>query len=312
MNVDACIESIKECKYLPENDMRQLCSKLKEILAEESTVVPVNAPVTLCGDIHGQFYDLVKIFEVGGDIPSTSYIFMGDFVDRGRYSLETLTLLLLYKLKYPDRITLTRGNHESRNVTRVYGFYDECLAKYQNSRVWEWCCTVFDYLPLAAVIDGSVFCVHGGLSPELPSIDSIRTLFRMQELPQSGGHCDLLWSDPETQVDAWAISPRGGGYLFGPLPTAAFCHNNGINLIVRSHQLVDEGYNYPFEEGNLVTLWSAPNYCYRCGNKAAILKIPDQDRPIVSTDYTIFLENDVQGETSNNAAGQGPGSQYFL
>ncbi|KAK4518907.1 mitochondrial acyl carrier protein [Mucor velutinosus] len=303
MNVDACIESIKECKYLPENDMRQLCYKLKEVLAEESTVVPVNAPVTLCGDIHGQFYDLVKIFEVGGDLPNTSYIFMGDFVDRGRYSLETLTLLLLYKLKYPDRITLTRGNHESH----------ECLAKYQNSRVWEWCCTVFDYLPLAAVIDGSVFCVHGGLSPELPSIDSIRTLFRMQELPQSGGHCDLLWSDPETQVDAWAISPRGGGYLFGPLPTTAFCHNNGIDLIVRSHQLVDEGYNYPFDEGNLVTLWSAPNYCYRCGNKAAILKIPEEDRPIVSTDYTIFLENDVQGDTNGNGgAGQGPGSQYFL
>ncbi|KAI8080179.1 Metallo-dependent phosphatase-like protein [Gilbertella persicaria] len=310
MNIDACIESIKECKYLPENDMRQLCNKLKEILAEESTVVPVNAPVTLCGDIHGQFYDLVKIFEVGGDLPQTSYIFMGDFVDRGRYSLETLTLLLLYKVKYPDRITLTRGNHESRNVTRVYGFYDECLAKYQNSKVWEWCCTVFDYLPLAAVIDGSVFCVHGGLSPELPSIDSIRTLFRMQELPQSGGHCDLLWSDPETQVEAWAISPRGGGYLFGPVPTTAFCHNNGIGLIVRSHQLVDEGYNYPFEEGNLVTLWSAPNYCYRCGNKAAILKIPEESRPIVSSDYTIFLENDVQGDTTTMA--NGPGSQYFI
>ncbi|KAI9261231.1 Metallo-dependent phosphatase-like protein [Helicostylum pulchrum] len=310
MDIDACIESIKECKYLSENDMRQVCNKLKEILAEESTVVPVNAPVTLCGDIHGQFYDLIKIFEVGGDLPNTSYIFMGDFVDRGRYSLETLTLLLLYKIKYPDRITLTRGNHESRNVTRVYGFYDECLAKYQNAKVWEWCCTVFDYLPLAAVIDGSVFCVHGGLSPELPSIDSIRTLFRMQELPQSGGHCDLLWSDPETQVDAWALSPRGGGYLFGPLPTTSFCQNNGIDLIVRSHQLVDEGYNYPFEEGNLVTLWSAPNYCYRCGNKAAILKIPDQDRPIASTDYTIFLENDNQGE--NPTSNHGPGGQYFL
>ncbi|KAG1178714.1 hypothetical protein G6F70_001622 [Rhizopus microsporus] len=283
--------------------------KLKEILAEESTVVPVNAPVTLCGDIHGQFYDLLKIFEVGGSLPETSYIFMGDFVDRGRYSLETLTLLLLYKVKYPERITLIRGNHESRNVTRVYGFYDECMAKYQNSKVWEWCCMVFDYLPLAAIIDGSVFCVHGGLSPELPSIDSIRTLFRMQELPQSGGHCDLLWSDPEVQVETWTISPRGGGYLFGPLPTTAFCHNNKIDLIVRSHQLVDEGYNYPFLEKNLVTLWSAPNYCYRCGNKAAILKVPEENRKIMPSDYKIFLENDIQGENTLTA---GPGSQYFL
>ncbi|GAN08491.1 Ser/Thr protein phosphatase Ppe1 [Mucor ambiguus] len=298
MNVDACIESIKECKYLPESDMRQLCYKLKEILAEESTVVPVNAPVTLCGDIHGQFYDLVKIFEVGGDLPNTSYIFMVT-------NTQTYIPIVLH---LPEEITKAAMSLECMD-----SMANECLAKYQNSRVWEWCCTVFDYLPLAAVIDGSVFCVHGGLSPELPSIDSIRTLFRMQELPQSGGHCDLLWSDPETQVDAWAISPRGGGYLFGPLPTTAFCHNNGIDLIVRSHQLVDEGYNYPFDEGNLVTLWSAPNYCYRCGNKAAILKIPEEDRPIVSTDYTIFLENDIQGDTnSNGGAGQGPGSQYFL
>ncbi|KAI9249291.1 serine/threonine protein phosphatase [Sporodiniella umbellata] len=309
MDIDACIESIKNCKFLPENDMRKLCNKLREILAEESTVVPVHAPVTLCGDIHGQFYDLLKIFEVGGSPPETSYVFMGDFVDRGRYSLETLTLLLLYKVKYPDRITLIRGNHESRNVTRVYGFYDECMTKYQNARVWEWCCMVFDYLPLAAIIDGSIFCVHGGLSPELPSVDSIRTLFRMQELPQSGGHCDLLWSDPESQVETWTISPRGGGYLFGPLPTTAFCHNNQIDLIVRSHQLVDEGYNYPFLERNLVTLWSAPNYCYRCGNKASLLKVPEQRREILATDYKIFLENDIQGETTLTA---GPGSQYFL
>ncbi|KAL0095232.1 Serine/threonine-protein phosphatase ppe1 [Phycomyces blakesleeanus] len=309
MDVDACIESVRQCKYLAENDMRLLCNKLKEILAEESTVVPVQAPVTLCGDIHGQFYDLLKLLEVGGELPGVSYVFMGDFVDRGRYSLETLTLLLLLKVKYPDRITLTRGNHESRNVTRVYGFYDECLAKYQSSKVWEWCCTVFDYLPLAALIDGTVFCVHGGLSPELPSVDSIRTLFRMQELPQSGGPCDLLWSDPEAHVDSWAISPRGGGFLFGYVPTNAFCHNNGVELIVRSHQLVDEGYNYPFADKNLVTLWSAPNYCYRCGNKAAILKIPDNRKAIFESDYRIFLENEVQGDVSSTA---GPGSQYFL
>ncbi|ORX61993.1 type 2A-related serine-threonine phosphatase [Hesseltinella vesiculosa] len=308
MDIDACIESIKNCRYLPENDMRLLCNKLKEILTEESTVVPVHSPVTLCGDIHGQFYDLLKLFEVGGDIPTTSYIFMGDFVDRGRYSLETLTLLLLLKVKYPDRITLTRGNHESRQVTRVYGFYDECLTKYQSAKVWEWCCTVFDYLPLAAIIDGSVFCVHGGLSPELPSIDSIRTLFRMQELPQSGGTCDLLWSDPESQVESWAISPRGGGFLFGHLPTDAFCHNNDLQLIVRSHQLVDEGYDFPFPNKNLVTLWSAPNYCYRCGNLAAILKVPD-DRPVEDSDFRIFRENEVQGDASYSA---GPGSQYFL
>ncbi|GAB5587980.1 sporulation-induced protein [Umbelopsis nana] len=309
MDIDSCIETIKTCKYLPESDMRQLCNKLKEILTEESTVVPVQAPVTICGDIHGQFYDLLKLFEVGGSAPETSYIFMGDFVDRGRYSLETLTLLLLLKVRYPDRITLTRGNHESRNVTRVYGFYDECLTKYQNAKVWEWCCTVFDYLPLAALIDGSIFCVHGGLSPELPSVDSIRTLFRMQELPQTGGPCDLLWSDPEAQVETWAVSPRGGGYLFGSMPTNAFCHNNEVDLIVRSHQLVDEGFNYPFPDRRLVTLWSAPNYCYRCGNKAAILSIKENQREVEDSDYRIFLENEVQGDAYH---ANRPGNAYFL
>jgi serine/threonine-protein phosphatase PP1-1/serine/threonine-protein phosphatase 6 catalytic subunit len=172
-------------------------------LIEESNIQPVSAPVTVCGDIHGQFYDLLELFRVGGEVPSTAYIFMGDFVDRGYYSLETFTLLMVLKARlmslsrYPDKITLLRGNHESRQITQVYGFYDECLTKYGNANVWKNCCTVFDYLTLAAVyfvneiVDGRVLCVHGGLSPDVRSLDQIRTIQRCQEIPHEGSFCGI-------------------------------------------------------------------------------------------------------------------------
>lgn len=151
----------------------------------------------VCGDIHGQFYDLKELFKVGGDVPETNYLFMGDFVDRGFYSVETFLLLLALKVRYPDRITLIRGNHESRQITQVYGFYDECLRKYGSILVWRYCTEIFDYLSLSAIIDGKIFCVHGGLSPSIQTLDQIRTIDRKQEVPHDGPMCDLLWSDPE-------------------------------------------------------------------------------------------------------------------
>lgn len=272
-DLDRWIEQLKRCEPLKESEVRVLCQKALEVLVEESNVQRVYSPVTICGDIHGQFYDLMELLQVGGDCPMTNYLFMGDFVDRGFYSVETFLLLLALKVRYPDRITLIRGNHESRQITQVYGFYDECLRKYGSVNVWKYCTDVFDYLSLSAVIDNQVFCVHGGLSPAISSLDQIRTIDRKQEVPHDGAMCDLLWSDPE-DIEGWGLSPRGAGFLFGGDICKQFNDANKISLICRAHQLVMEGYKRMFNDA-LVTVWSAPNYCYRCGNVAAILELDE-------------------------------------
>eukprot|EP00467_Chlorarachnion_reptans_P002721 CAMPEP_0114509036 /NCGR_PEP_ID=MMETSP0109-20121206/12974_1 /TAXON_ID=29199 /ORGANISM="Chlorarachnion reptans, Strain CCCM449" /LENGTH=310 /DNA_ID=CAMNT_0001688119 /DNA_START=64 /DNA_END=996 /DNA_ORIENTATION=- len=292
-DLDKWIAKAKKCECLTEIEYKSLCSMVKEILIEESNIQPVNSPVTVCGDIHGQFWDVMELFKIGGDVPKTNYIFMGDFVDRGRHSIETLTLLLLLKARYPAHITLLRGNHECRQVTQVYGFFDQCVRKYSSANIWKYSCEIFDHLALAAIIDGRILCVHGGLSPEISTLDQIRLVDRIQEVPHEGGFCDLMWSDPDAECDTWAVSPRGAGWLFGEKVTKQFNHMNGLELICRAHQLVQEGYNYMFSDKSLITVWSAPNYCYRCGNIASILEFdenldrqvkifhPAQNRPVV-------------------------------
>ena len=200
------------------------------------------------------------------------------FKAMGRTS--SFTLLMLLKARWPAHVTLLRGNHESRQITQVYGFYDECQRKYGSANAWRWCTDVFDYLGLACVIDGKVLCVHGGLSPDIRTIDQVRTIDRLCEIPHEGPFCDLMWSDPE-DIETWAVSPRGAGWLFGRRVTDEFNEINGLNLICRAHQLVQEGLKYMFPDKNLVTVWSAPNYCYRCGNVASILAFDDNlDREV--------------------------------
>merc|ERR1712194_803423 len=273
MDLDKAIESLKSCQIIPEEDVKNLCNKAKEILMEEQNVHHVPIPATVVGDIHGQFYDLLELFDVGGQVPSVNYVFMGDFVDRGFYSVETFLLLLALKVRYPDRITLIRGNHESRQITQVYGFYDECLRKYGSAQPWKQFTDLFDYMPLAAVVEDQIFCLHGGLSPTVRTISEIREIDRNQEVPHEGAMCDLLWSDPDDRV-GWGISPRGAGFTFGSDVSQSFIHTNGLKLIARAHQLVMEGYNWS-HDGHVVTIFSAPNYCYRCGNMAAIMEIDE-------------------------------------
>jgi diadenosine tetraphosphatase ApaH/serine/threonine PP2A family protein phosphatase len=269
--LDHFVETLRSGKLITEQEVVMLCDVCRELFLEEGNVEQVHAPATLCGDIHGQFYDLLELFEKGGDVPSTNYVFMGDFVDRGYHSVETLLLLLALKARWPDRITLIRGNHESRQITQVYGFYDECYRKYGSVNVWRLCTELFDYIPLGALVGGEVLCLHGGLSPRIESIEEIRMLDRKQEVPHEGPMCDLLWSDPE-DITGWGISPRGAGFLFGADVAKEFNQRNGIAMIARAHQLVMEGFKAMFDD-NVCTVWSAPNYCYRCGNVAALLQL---------------------------------------
>lgn len=173
MDLDKCIEQLRRCEYIKESEVKNLCNRGKEILVEENNVLKVEAPITVCGDIHGQFYDLIELFKIGGECPETNYLFMGDYVDRGHCSVETFLLLLALKVRYPERIILIRGNHESRQITQVYGFYDECLRKYGSVNVWRYCTDVFDCLPLAATIDDKILCIHGGLSPNVNTLDDV-------------------------------------------------------------------------------------------------------------------------------------------
>jgi serine/threonine-protein phosphatase 4 catalytic subunit len=262
-DLDQLIEKLRKCEYPTESEVQILCQKAIEILAEEPSVMNFPSPVTIVGDIHGQFYDLRELFFVGGPAPETNYLFMGDYVDRGFYSLETFLFLLALKVRYPARLTMLRGNHESRQTSsQAYGFYDECLRKYGNPNVWKMGADVFDCLSLSAVVENRIFCVHGGLSPVIQSLDQRKVLERRQEIPHTGAISDLLWSDPEETEG------------FKSNEVQQFNPNNRLDLVARSHQLVMEGLKMMFDN-QLVTVWSAPNYCYRSGNWASILEVDD-------------------------------------
>ncbi|KAJ3097433.1 putative serine/threonine protein phosphatase [Phlyctochytrium planicorne] len=290
-DLDQFISKLYARELLSEQVIKELCQKVKEVLVNEGNVRHIKAPCTLVGDVHGQFYDVLEIFKISGPCPSTNYVFLGDYVDRGYYSVETITLLTCLKLRYPDRVTLVRGNHESRAVTQTYGFYTECMRKYGTPAVWQSFTDMFDYLVLSVIIDDSIFCVHGGLSPSLHTIDQIKVIDRFREIPHEGPMADLVWSDPlpgplstdgtlsvsgigfagEDKGD-FAISSRGAGYTFGREVTRKFLDVNGLGHVCRAHQLCMEGYQILYDD-LLSTVWSAPNYCYRAGNLASVLEV---------------------------------------
>jgi serine/threonine-protein phosphatase 2A catalytic subunit len=272
-DLEAWLAKLSVGTPLAEIEVKSLCDMARETLLNESNVQPVPAPVTVCGDIHGQWHDLMELFRIGGSAPDTNYLFMGDYVDRGYYSVETVTMLVCLKVRYPDRVFVLRGNHESRQITQVYGFYDECVRKYGSANVWKLFTDLFDYFPLTAVVEHSIFCLHGGLSPSIDTLDHVRQLDRVQEVPHEGPMCDLLWSDPDDR-SGWGISPRGAGFTFGQDISQQFNERNGLSLVSRAHQLVMDGYNWSHDQA-VVTIFSAPNYCYRCGNQAAIMEVDE-------------------------------------
>jgi len=260
-------------KLPTENEVKQICSKAHAIFLEQDSLLNLEAPLTIVGDIHGLYHDLLRFFEHGGPPPETNYLFLGDYVDRGPHSVEVIILLLVYNIKYPDNFFMLRGNHECASITRIYGFYDDCKRRY-NIQTWKRFCDLFNTLPFAALVDDKIFCVHGGLSPELASLAQINKIVRPTDMPDSGMICDFLWADPDPEIRGWAENERGVSFIFGPDVVSAFLQKHDLDLVVRAHQVVEDGYEF-FAERQLITVFSAPNYCGEYDNAGAMMVIDE-------------------------------------
>ena len=281
MNVDSLIEKLLSVRGnkpgkqvdLKEEEIKFLIDQSLKIIKDQKMLVELEAPLHVCGDIHGQYYDLLRIFEHCGYPGEYNYLFLGDYVDRGKQSLETVCLLLCYKIKFPEKVTLLRGNHESSVTNRIYGFYDECKRRY-NVRLLRSFTDLFNWLPVAAIIDEKILCMHGGLSPDLKTIQSIQEISRPTDIPDTGLLCDLLWSDPDKDVLEYDENDRGVSVIFGEKIVQDFNKKNDLDLIIRAHQVVDDGYEF-FAQRQLITIFSAPNYCGEFDNSAGIMIIDE-------------------------------------
>ncbi|KAJ2380325.1 serine/threonine protein phosphatase Pzh1 [Coemansia sp. RSA 2611] len=259
---------------LRNSEIIAVCHAAREVFLAQPTLLQLAAPVKITGDIHGQYTDLLRLFDKCGYPPHCNYLFLGDYVDRGKQSLETMLLLMCFKIKYPDNFFLLRGNHECANVTRVYGFYDECKRRC-NVKVWKAFVNAFNALPVAAVVASKIFCVHGGLSPDLVTMEQVRQLPRPCDVPDHGVLNDLLWSDPSDTAADWEENERGVSYCFGKSVISEFLRRMDFDLICRAHMVVEDGYEF-FHGRQLVTVFSAPNYCGEFDNSGAVMNVNEE------------------------------------
>jgi len=258
---------------LREDDIRQIAFKVRSIAIAQPILLDVEAPIKLVGDIHGQFNDLLRLFDMAGYPPESNYLFLGDYVDRGKRQLEVINTLFCYKIKYPENFFLLRGNHECAGVNRVYGFYDECKRRY-SIKLWKIFQDCFNCLPICALVDDRIFCMHGGISPELKSFEQIRRFLRPTDIPDTGLLCDLVWSDPEPRHQGWQKSDRGVSWTFGSDVLNKFLMRHDLDLLARAHQVVEDGYEF-FGKRRCVTIFSAPNYCGEFDNAASVMNVDE-------------------------------------
>lgn len=225
-----------EVKPIPEDILIRIIRSCRDVFMSQPMLLEVNAPVNICGDTHGQYADLLHLFDKGGFPPDANYLFLGDYVDRAKQSIEVIILCMCYKLKFPENFFLLRGNHECAQLNRVYGFYDECKRKY-SVKLWRIFADAFNWMPIAAIVAQRIFCTHGGLSPDLVDMNQILEIERPTDVPDEGLLCDLLWSDPEPGILGWGYNVRGVSYTFGHDIISKFLKSHDLDLVCRAHQV---------------------------------------------------------------------------
>ena len=255
-----------------DNILSDLCHSTIDILQLQPTLLILNSPIYVIGDIHGNIFDLIRIFNIAHPPPVSRFLFLGDYVDRGQFSVEVLALLFSLQVAYPEHVYLLRGNHEFECVNTFYGFKDECSKQYEEKNVYNEFNEVFNYMPIAAIINKEVFCVHGGLSPQLTSMDQISNLARPFKSYELEFVADLVWSDPSDENEFYIRSNRGSGVTFGKSAVHEFLDCFNLKAIIRAHQCIQSGIGR-FDGHNVYTVFSCSNYAEACQNRCGIVFI---------------------------------------
>lgn len=292
INLEKVFYYLLEQGKLSKPDLQRIIKMAQTLFSREGNVIEIQEPVNVVGDIHGQFFDLQTILRIGGPAEQNKYLFLGDYVDRGYYSIEVMVLLLCLKINYRDRVFLLRGNHESRYCTETYTFLRECIYKY-DQEIYNNFNELFDSLPLAAVLNRQIFAVHGGISPYIKNIKEINQINRFQEIQTEGPICDFVWADPSDQPNYQPNfvfnNERGVSFYFGPKVVNDFLELNNLSSIIRAHQVTREGYQYykwndPSQPPSVITIFSAPLYNDELNNKGAIMKLNNRQSEIIQFD----------------------------
>ena len=279
-NIHKIIKKLKKARRgsicqelnIKEDECNYVIDKAYGILEKEESLLKISAPLYICGDIHGQYYDLLRVFDILKYPPQSTFLFLGDYVDRGKQSLECLLLLLCLKIKYPDKIFLLRGNHECEALNKMYGFFDECKRRL-SIKCFKKIITLFNIMPISALINENILCMHGGLSKELQNIEQINKILRPTDIPNEGLLCDILWSDPnESLNEDFGSNERNISVTFSKDVVKNFLEKNNLDLICRAHQVVEEGFEF-FADMKLVTIFTAPNYMGEFDNNGGILEV---------------------------------------
>uniref|UniRef100_A0A0K0EYT0 Serine/threonine-protein phosphatase n=1 Tax=Strongyloides venezuelensis TaxID=75913 RepID=A0A0K0EYT0_STRVS len=257
---------------ITESEVKELIVATKEVFIKQPVCLEIDPPVIICGDVHGQYQDLIRLFGHGGFPPDRNYVFLGDYVDRGKQSLEVILMMMAYKVAYPDSFFILRGNHECHKVNRIYGFYDEINRRFKSPALFDDFSNLFDFMPLTAIVGDKILCMHGGLSPDLKKREDLKNIPRPTCPYKSNIVCDLLWSDPDSNVVGFSGNARGISYLFGVNIVIKALEDLNIELVCRAHQVVQDGYEF-FANKRLVTIFSAPHYCGQFSNNAAYMEV---------------------------------------